>query len=251
MTLYLHPYGDGPQLALALHGWAGTHSTFAAVAAHLPQDLTLLSADMPGYGRSPDPRAWTLDALTQALIDGLDGRIPRPCALIGNCSGAIVALLLCQAKPQWFQRLILVEPFAYTPWYFRIFLWPLLGRFFYWNAFQNPLGRWITDAALRDQRAGGEDLASGFVETRATTALGYLRLLASMRDPRRFAGLGVPVTLIHGGRTLGAVTESVHIWQQVWPGAAAHRVEGAGHLLLQERPAEAAALLAAAITSPR
>jgi pimeloyl-ACP methyl ester carboxylesterase len=242
--LYLHRYGQGPVRHLALHGWAGTHSTYAAVAGSLPQGQSLLAMDMPGYGRSLDPDQWSLEGLAQSVASRLEGRVETPCTLVGNCSGAIVALLLYQASPQWFDRVILVEPFAYTPWYFGLFLWPLLGRLFYWSTFENPLGRWITDRAMRDQSAQGEDLASGFLETRGFVALGYLRLLASLRQPGRFASVDAPVTLIYGDRTLQAVKDSVQTWRQVWPQAQVHRLEGAGHLLLQEKPGQAAALLA-------
>lgn len=244
LHLHLHRYGQGPTRYLALHGWAGTHSTYAAMARHLPQGQSMLSLDMPGYGQSADPPGWTPQALAQHMAQQLEGHLEEPCTLVGNCSGAIVALLLYQASPQRFSRVVLVEPFAYTPWYFGLFLWPLLGRLFYWSAFENPLGRWITDKAMRDQRAGGEDLASGFVQTRGEVALAYLRLLDSLRDPWRFAQIKAPVTLLYGGRTLQAVKDSVETWLQIWPEADAHCLEGAGHLLLQEEPAQAAALIA-------
>jgi pimeloyl-ACP methyl ester carboxylesterase len=243
--LHLHRYGgEGAARYVALHGWAGTHRTFEAVAPHLPPAQPMLAMDMPGYGLTPDPARWHLDDLVAQMVAGLEGRLDGPCTLVGNCSGAVLALLLWEARPAWFERVVLVEPFAFTPWYFRLFTLPLLGRFFYWNAFENLLGRWITDLALRDQDAQtGTDLLQGFRETRATTALGHLRLIAALQDPRRFAGLRAPVTLVSGDRTLAAVKASVKIWQEIWPHARHVEVQDAGHLLLQEQPRAAASSL--------
>lgn len=230
-------FGDGPVAAVCLHGWAGDHRTFEACEKYLGAGVSLLSLDMPGYGKSVRPEDWPLEVVADQIAASLQG-FPHKVALLGNCSGAVVSLFLAQRHPELFDRLILVEPFAFMPWYFRIFLIPILGRFFYWSAFGNPLGMWITDRQMRDQKAEGRDLLEGFRETPPDVALGYLGAM-KLDNPERFADISMPVTILAGERTMPAVKESVRIWQRVWPQAEVHWLQGAGHLLLQEDPRKA------------
>ena len=60
-------YGQGERIFFGLHGWSGDHTTFAPLAKFLPPNAKIVSPDLPGYGQSPPPRAWTLDALAEEL----------------------------------------------------------------------------------------------------------------------------------------------------------------------------------------
>ncbi len=164
-------------------------------------------------------------------------------------SGAVVAMHMAKARPDLFERVVLVEPFAFAPWFFRIFLIPVLGRFFYWNAFENPLGRLIVDRAMRDQATEGRDLMEGFDATAPKTALSYLDLVTRVKDPMFFAGLEMPIELVFGAQTMQAIKTSIGIWRGVWPKANVYQVEGAGHLLLQESPEMVGGILQASCAS--
>ncbi|HEY8461256.1 MAG TPA: alpha/beta fold hydrolase, partial [Blastocatellia bacterium] len=119
--MHVERYGSGSQVYFGLHGWSGDHATFAPLAAYLPAGVALYSADLPGYGRSPAPRRWELAEITDEItraIAAIDSRV----AVIGNCSGAVFALLAAESLKGRVERLILIDPFAYLPLYFKIFL---------------------------------------------------------------------------------------------------------------------------------
>jgi pimeloyl-ACP methyl ester carboxylesterase len=231
--MHVECYGSGSRVYFGLHGWGGDHATFAPLAAYLPAGAALYSADLPGYGRSPAPRRWELAAITDEIADAIGG-VDSPVTVIGNCSGAVFALLAAERRPRRIERLILIDPFAYLPWYFKIFLNKRIGRYAYYSTFANPVGRWLTNLSLSKHRAADTNLTESFVSVSHDVAYRYLALLGELDGVARFSRLRLPVDLIYGARTFGAVKESIALWRGVWPHARCHELEGAGHLPIQE-----------------
>lgn len=246
--MYVKRYGAGEgEIYFGLHGWSGDHRTFAPLAAHVPASASLYSADLPGCGESPAPPSLTLAAVTSEIVEAVRAvATPHaPVTLIGNCSGAILGLLAAeQTGPRLLRRLILIDPFAYWPWYFRVFVAKSFGRYAYRTTFANPLGRWLTNQSLRSHRTAGTDLTHSFGEIDHDVAQSYLALLAEVEGVERFESLrGVPVDIVYGERTFAAVKRSVAMWQSIWPGARARMLRGAGHLPLLEATAQLAGIV--------
>ncbi|HEV2666776.1 MAG TPA: alpha/beta fold hydrolase, partial [Blastocatellia bacterium] len=160
--MHIECYGSGSRVYFGLHGWSGDHATFAPLAVYLPAGVALYSADLPGYGRSPAPRRWELAEITDEIASEVVA-IDSPVTIIGNCSGAVFALLAAERLPLRIERLILIDPFAYLPWYFKIFLHKRIGRYAYYSTFANPLGRWLTNLSLSKHRTAETDLTESFV----------------------------------------------------------------------------------------
>lgn len=231
--MHIKCYGSGSQVYFGLHGWSGDYTTFAPLAAYLPAGAALYSVDLPGYGRSPEPRSWELSEITDEVAQAV-AAIGSPVTVIGNCSGAIFALLAAERLPDRIERMILIDPFAYLPWYFKIFLNNRIGRYAYYSTFANPMGRWLTNLSLSRRRTADTNLTESFVSVNHEVAYRYLALLGELDDVVRFSRLRVPVDLIYGSKTFGAIKESIRIWRDVWPHARCHELAGAGHLPIQE-----------------
>ena len=249
--MYVERYGagDAREIYFGLHGWSGDRRTFAPLAAHLPPRVALYSADLPGCGRSPAPPRLTLDGVTGEIAGAVRGILydapPRASVtLIGNCSGAILGLLAAEQITSGVGRLVLIDPFAYWPWYFRVFVARSFGRYAYRTTFANPLGRWLTNQSLRKRRTATTDLTDSFGRIDHDVAQRYLALLAEVGSVERFASLGrLPIEIAYGERTFGAVKRSVGMWQSIWPRARAHMLEGAGHLPILEATAQLARVI--------
>src|SRR5262249_8184627 len=149
--MYVECYGSGSRVYFGLHGWSGDHATFAPLTRYLPAGAALYSADLPGSGSSPAPRRWELAAITEDTAGAIAG-VDSPVTVIGNCSGAVFALLVAERLAGRIDRLILIDPFAYLPWYFKIFLNKRIGRYAYYSTFANPVGRWLTNLSLGKHR---------------------------------------------------------------------------------------------------
>ncbi|MGI9105591.1 MAG: alpha/beta fold hydrolase [Pyrinomonadaceae bacterium] len=234
--MYVERYGTGTEVYFGLHGWSGDHRTFAPLVAHLPPRASLYSADLPGVGNSIAPPDFSLQAIVDEIVEALSTIAPvsRKVTVIGNCSGAILGLLAAKRVPERVAKLVLIDPFAYWPWYFRVFVAGSFGRYAYLTTFANPFGRWLTNQSLKGHRTAETDLTNSFSRIDHDITQRYLALLAEVDGIEHFKSLRMPVEIVYGERTFGAVKKSIAMWQGIWPQARARQLAGAGHLPIIE-----------------
>jgi len=88
---------DSPVLICFPHAGAGA-STFWRWRPHLPPDIEMWAAQLPGREeRMEEPRFTTIPPLVDALVDGLRGLLNRPYGFFGHSLGALVAFELARA----------------------------------------------------------------------------------------------------------------------------------------------------------
>lgn len=238
--------GDVARTYFGVHGWSGTHETFVPLTANLPPDSTFVSVDLPGHGRSGWSGRLDLDLLAGMLADEMSKVETPNFTLVGNCSGALLALAALEAEPDLIQRverLVLIDPFAYAPWYFRIFVTPPIGRYAYYSTFANPLGRWLANQSLRGHRQDETDLTHSFQNLDHSVSYRYLEILTGISSIDRWKGITIDTDLVYGERTFGAIRKSVIMWQDIWPHARVHELKAAGHLPILEATDELSRIL--------
>jgi pimeloyl-ACP methyl ester carboxylesterase len=235
--MHLERYGSGSQVYFGLHGWSGDHRTFAPLAEYLPAGASLCSADLPGCGQSPPPQRWDLTTITDEIVVAISELGAPAVTLIGNCSGALLGLLAAKQIPNRFQRLVLIDPFAYWPWYFKVFINPSFGKHAYYSTFANPVGRWLTNRSLKRKRTANTHLTQSFASINHETVYRYLVLLTGIEGIAQFDQLRMPIDIVYGARTFGAVKKSAARWRAIWPQARCWVLPGAGHLPLKEATA--------------
>ena len=247
--MYVERYGTGRQTYLALHGWGADHTAFAPLVLHVPACAALYAADLPGCGRSPAPCEWTLAAVADevsACVSALAGAGDEV-TLIGNCGGAVFALLAAQRLKESVQRVVMIDAFAYLPRYFSLFLSENFGRRAYDATFANPIGRWLTNQSLRGRRDAQTDLTASFASADHESARRYLALFAEVGRIAQFANVSATVEIVCGEKSFGAVRKSAVMWREVFPHARSHRLDGVGHTTI----AEAAARVSEIVFAPR
>jgi pimeloyl-ACP methyl ester carboxylesterase len=241
--MHFEQSGAGERVFVAFHGWGGNHLTYAPLAPYLPAGTSMFAADLPGYGRSPRSAAQTAEALAADIVTAVERLgVPR-LTLVGNCSGAILACLAATALGARIERVALVDPFAFVPWYFKVFIHPAIGRYAYYSTFANPMGRWLTNASLKNKRAGSTHLTDSFREVDHEVSLAYLSMLDALGSIDRFASISAPVDILYGERTFGAVKTSLADWRRVLPQARTWEIGGAGHLPIDDAPADVASIV--------
>src|SRR4051794_25028953 len=118
--MHVERYGTGNRAWLCLHGWNGNHRTFEPLTRHLSAGQSLVCPDLPDRQ--------TVTAITDEL-QALAASMTGPLRIIGNCSGALHALLL--AERMSVDQIVMIDAFAYWPLYFKVFLSPGFGRYAY------------------------------------------------------------------------------------------------------------------------
>lgn len=235
--MFVERHGQGPQVYFALHGWGGDRRTFAPLAPFVPEAASLYAADLPGCGNSGAPREWTVGAVVEEIVEAVRELDERSVTLVGNCGGAVFALLAARELGARVGRVSMIDPFAYLPRYFKLFNAGEFGRRAYDATFANPLGRWLTNQSLRGRRAGASDLTASFADVDHEAARRYLALYEEVGGVEIFRGMQTPVEIAYGERTFGAVKRSLVLWRDVLPAARVRELKGAGHQPFAEVPA--------------
>lgn len=236
--MFVERHGRGPEIYFALHGWGGDRRTFAPLAPFVPEDASLYAADLPGCGDSPRPDEWSVGAVVEEIVEAVRDLDAEGVTLVGNCGGAVLALLAARASGSSVGRVSMIDPFAYLPRYFRLFNAGEFGRRAYDATFANPFGRWLTNQSLRGRRAGAADLTASFAAADHEAARRYLKLYEEVGGVEIFRGLRVPVEIAYGERTFGAVKRSLALWREVLPHARVRELRGAGHQPFVEAPVQ-------------
>jgi len=231
--------GRGGKVVVGFHGWSGDHRTFQPLLEKLPEAVSFYSYDLPGCGRSPEPARWEIREVARSVAMELLVLEKENLTLVGSCTGGLMAVFVARELSEMGRgsvvgRLVMIDPFAECPWYFRLFLVPVSGRIMYATAFANPLGRWITNLFLSEKRSGKVDLTESFVRVKHGVTLAYLRMFERAGAPEQFLGLKISTDIICGEKSFGAVKQAVERWRQVWPEARVHVLPGIGHLPIDE-----------------
>jgi len=231
--------GRGGKVIVGFHGWSGDHRTFQPLLERLPDAISFYSYDLPGCGRSPEPARWEIREVARSLAKELVGLEKENLTLVGSCTGGLMAVFVARelagmGRGSVVGRLVMIDPFAECPWYFRIFLIPVLGRIMYGTAFANPLGRWMTNLMLREKRTENVNLTESFARVKHGVTLAYLRMFDRAGAPEQFQGLKISTDIICGEKTFGAVKQAVERWHRVLPEAIVHVLPEVGHLPIEE-----------------
>lgn len=244
--MHVERHGTGARAFLCLHGWGGDRRAFAPLAAHISADASLYAADLPGCGSSTRPREWSVEAIVYEIIETIHTLDAGRVTVVGHCGGAVFGLLAALEAEHLIERVVAVDPFAYLPRYFRLFIGDGFGRRAYEATFANAFGRWLTNKTLNAGRDERTDMTASFGATDHEVARRYLALFASIESVEVFRGLRAEVDLAYGERTFGAVKKSVELFKGVLPQARAIQLAGARHMPL----AEATAQLARVVFAP-
>lgn len=105
------PVGDPdvPPIVM-LHGLIVSGTYFRPVAAYLDDRYRVYVPDLPGYGRSPSKRTWSIPSLTSRLAGWMDAHSLGACVIVGNSLGCQVATELAVIRPDLVAGLVLVAP---------------------------------------------------------------------------------------------------------------------------------------------
>lgn len=165
--------GEGSPVLL-LHGWGGSHQSFAPVTAALCGRHRVVALDFPGHGETPEPNEpWSVTEYAQMTLEFIYKVIGAPCDLIGHSFGGRVSIYLAAHWPEMVGKLILCDSAGILPkrgirYYIRVYSYKLGKRLAKKKAVAAFLRVFGVDIEKKVQKAGSEDyraLSEGMKKT--------------------------------------------------------------------------------------
>tara|TARA_B000000609_G_scaffold141266_1_gene120046 strand:- start:1309 stop:2049 length:741 start_codon:yes stop_codon:yes gene_type:complete len=233
--IYHNKFGiNSNKIIVGIHGWGGTNNTFLPIQKKLNDEFTMINFDLPGYGKSKKPSSWNLENIVDSLAVEINKITSKEVDILGNCSGALISILLSKSKKIKVGNLYLIDPFSKAPWYFRIFTNKIIGDYAYSITFQNPLGRIFTNLSLRKKRREDTDMTSSFKNVDKETSINYLKMLIELEGTDVMKNISCKPVIINGENTFKDAIKSVDYFTDIWPDLDVIKIKDAGHLPIEE-----------------
>ena len=237
--IYHNKFGiNSNKIIVGIHGWGGTNNTFLPIQKKLNDEFTMINFDLPGYGKSKKPSSWDLENIVDSLAVEINKITSKEVDILGNCSGALISILLSKSKKIKVGNLYLIDPFSKAPWYFRIFTNKIIGDYAYSITFQNPLGRIFTNLSLRKKRREDTDMTSSFKNVDKETSINYLKMLIELEGTDVMKNISCKPVIINGENTFKDAIKSVDYFTDIWPDLDVIKIKDAGHLPIEESTEE-------------
>jgi len=115
--LHTESFGQGKPIVL-VHGWAMHSGIWRTFAQELAKHYQVTLVDLPGHGRSGAMSSFTLETVSEALIDAIPN---EPCCWLGWSLGATFVLEIARSFPGRVKQLVLL---AGTPCFVKKDGWP-------------------------------------------------------------------------------------------------------------------------------
>ncbi|MBI3522089.1 MAG: alpha/beta fold hydrolase [Chloroflexi bacterium] len=226
--------GMGPPVLL-LHGWGGEIKSWGILpGALLDRGFRVLVLDLPGFGASSLPAAWSINDYARCVRELAAQVGIERCDIVAHSFGGRVALVLGATDPAFIIRLALMAPAGIRLKSFRLTVWskviyPVL-RTFRRGAQSIGLrsGESIGDAFYR--RVGAVDYANAQGTLRST----FVKVVRE--DLRTYARqVKAPTLLIWGELDRETPLLQGKILSQLIPDCGLVVIPGAGHFAYLER----------------
>lgn len=250
--------GTGPAVLL-LHGTASSTHSWRGVFPLLAQGHCVVALDLPGHGFTSAPgvaRGWTLPGMAGAVADLLWVLDIAPQIVAGHSAGAAI-LVRAALDGRIAPRHIVSFNGALLPFHgVGRHLFPTLARLMFLNPVMPAVFSWrashggVVDGLI--ESTGSRIDAAGLACYRRLMAdRGHVGAALSMMASwdldaleRLLPRLAPPLTLIVGAEDKAIPPRDAERVRAVLPGATVRVLAGLGHLAHEERPAEAARLIA-------
>jgi esterase len=243
MKLFCRKYGAGQPLVI-LHGLFGISDNWSTLARQLGERYEVYAPDLRNHGQSPHSEEFTYAAMSADLEELLDDAGLGEVALVGHSMGGKVAMEFAALHPQWVSRLVVADiaPKYYPPHHGQI-----LEALFSFDPEQiktrreaeEQMALKIPDFAVRQfllknlYWAAPEKL--GWRMNLEGIARNIENVGAALSTDKR---IDVPALFIRGSLSNYIMDKDWPLIQEQFPGSRLVTLEGAGHWVHAERPAD-------------
>lgn len=228
--------GEGDKDVVILQGWGTDMSVYDSVAAALPLSCRAIQFDLPGFGKSEEPKeAWNVDRYTDFFIEFMSALQLKKVSLIGHSYGGRVIIKLFSRKDLPFEvdKVILMDSAGVLPvrtlkQKINIRKYKILKSIFNTKLFYALFPELVEDWRMRQ---GSEDYR------RATPIMRQNLVMAVNEDLTPYLpAIDKDCLLIWGDKDTATPIRDAHIMEEKIPKAALVVFEGCGHYSFLEQP---------------
>ncbi len=200
-----------------LHGWGQSGECFAG-AISACEGFCNISVDFPPFGKSEEPKDWTIFTYADMLISLCEALKIKKCNIIGHSFGGRVAILAASKKSELVNNLILVGSAGMKPkrkfrYYIRVFKYKL-SKFF---------GRKSKNSGSKDYNALSDNMKKTFVSIVSTHLERYCR------------DISAPTLIVFGENDTETPIYMAKRLKKLIKNSSLHILPHAGHFCFQER----------------
>jgi esterase len=247
--LAVRTYGQGEPLVL-LHGLLGSSAHWHHIAMMLARECEVLAVDLRNHGASPHTETMDYPGMAADVLSLLDERGLSQASIVGHSMGGKVAMSLALLAPHRVRRLSVIDiapadyADAFTPLLATLLNLDLQTIGSREEADRRLAGR-IASRELRAMLLQNLVRRDGAWAWRVHLAAIARSLPALLGFPRQLERLccEVPALFVHGGASDYLQARHKLRIEALFPQARFHCIEGAGHWVQADRPAELAAVL--------
>ena len=251
MKIHLRDEGprEDPSPIILLHGTSASLHTWDGWTESLKQQKRVIRFDLPGFGLTgPTPDGdYYIEKYVQVLGAVLDRLGVQRCVLTGNSFGGYVAWASALLKPEWVEKLVLVDAGGYAyksasvPLAFRIARIPVLNRMM-----ANVLPRSLIEKSVRNVYGDPAKVTPELVDRYfdLATRAGNRRALTErfkQADPgalaERVPELKLPTLILWGGQDRLIPPEFGQRFHREIAGSQLLMFDDLGHVPQEEDPA--------------
>ncbi|RLC63811.1 MAG: alpha/beta hydrolase [Chloroflexota bacterium] len=224
---------EGRPVLILVHGAGGNHLQWPAELRRLPE-ATVYALDLPGHGRSGGQGRDTIAGYAEAIVGFLDALGIERAVVVGHSMGGAIALTLALDFADRMAGLVLIATGA------RLRVAPVIleGMRSDFEGSVELITRfaWSSEASPALIELGRRAL----LETGPDVLLGDLNACDRFDVMERLGGIKIPALVIVGTADQLTPPKYARFLAEHIPNAQLVLIEGAGHMVMLERPAEIA-----------
>lgn len=236
LKLIFEEYGNpAGEPVIILHGWGCNHTTVRSVSACLENNMRVISIDLPGHGKSEEPKeVWGSDDFAAIILKFIQKLGIKNPSLIGHSfGGRTIIAMVSKSSPDLFNKIVLVDSAGITPkhslkYYYKVYSYKALKKIAL-TLFGEEKGKKIIEKNLK--KKGSADYQAASPKMRA-----IMSKCVNEDLKKRLSEIKVPALLIWGENDTATPISDARIMEKLIPDAGLVSFPNCGHYSFLDNP---------------
>ncbi len=237
----IESYGSGAPIVF-IHGAGGSTLSWLPQKVHFEKTNRVILIDLQGHGRSAENSSDSIEAYGGSIKSVLEGTGAGPVHIAGHSMGGAIAMHLALAHPEILKSLILIGTGAKLKVYPEILEGVLKDKEKTASAIIDTAFSNDTPAALK------EKVFKEYIKNDARTIFNDFTACDRFNFMGSLQNITVPTLVICGGDDRFTPPKYSRYLAECISGASLELIEGAGHMVMVEKPKEVNAAIEKFIT---